>query len=395
MTTPSRRSRYHPSLSPPTLRTPSKSNGSASENFSSWTSDRFIPNRSHFRVDICRASVESAEKNLSATFEKLSRQRSLGENGNPNPRSPPPNPSLVENAESMTPLQAEFRRRMRGALLNIPLDDSNSRFAVHSGNGGNVTQSERISNSSIAISSPSATGSNRENVSSIVYASLPDSDEADYGAESSHTGVPRRGFQRMLSFQGVKREESFHSTSSSSSLVTDFSLKDSVNSDAVSTTSTPIKLRRHRSASSHLFTSSTLPKAATIDPFSHDQLHVLHRAATSGSCSQIDSISMVENRLRSVAKSVGRRIPKTPSRILDAPELVDDYYLNLVSWGINNVLAVALGQCVYLWEADTGNIRHLLTLRNDDDFVTSVSWATVQGNKNYIAIGTNHNAVQL
>lgn len=76
---------------------------------------------------------------------------------------------------------------------------------------------------------------------------------------------------------------------------------------------------------------------------------------------------------------------------------MDDYYLNLVSWGANNVLAVALGQCVYLWEAETGSIRHLLTLRNEDDFVTSVSWANgmVPGNKNYIAIGTNHNAVQL
>ena len=88
---------------------------------------------------------------------------------------------------------------------------------------------------------------------------------------------------------------------------------------------------------------------------------------------------MAETRLRSVTKSIGRRIPKTPSRILDAPELVDDYYLNLVSWGENNVLAVALGQCVYLWEAETGNIRHLLTLRNEDDFVTSVAWATMRG----------------
>jgi cell division cycle protein 20 (cofactor of APC complex) len=80
---------------------------------------------------------------------------------------------------------------------------------------------------------------------------------------------------------------------------------------------------------------------------------------------------------------------------LDAPELVDDYYLNLVSWGENNTLAVALGQCVYLWEADTGNIRHLLQLRDNDDFVTSVSWVRDKANQNYIAIGTNLNAVQL
>jgi hypothetical protein len=34
-------------------------------------------------------------------------------------------------------------------------------------------------------------------------------------------------------------------------------------------------------------------------------------------------------------------------------------------------------------------------LRKEDDFVTSVAWATMRGNSNYIAVGTNHNAVQL
>jgi cell division cycle protein 20 (cofactor of APC complex) len=39
-----------------------------------------------------------------------------------------------------------------------------------------------------------------------------------------------------------------------------------------------------------------------------------------------------------------RHIPSAPVRILDAPDLVDDYYLNLLSWGSSNVLAVALQQ---------------------------------------------------
>lgn len=40
--------------------------------------------------------------------------------------------------------------------------------------------------------------------------------------------------------------------------------------------------------------------------------------------------------------SVGRSIPSAPLRILDAPDLVDDYYLNLISWGHNNVSANAI-----------------------------------------------------
>jgi hypothetical protein len=40
-------------------------------------------------------------------------------------------------------------------------------------------------------------------------------------------------------------------------------------------------------------------------------------------------------------------IPKSPDKILDAPDIVDDYYLNLLDWSPMNVLAVALGQSVF------------------------------------------------
>ncbi len=38
-----------------------------------------------------------------------------------------------------------------------------------------------------------------------------------------------------------------------------------------------------------------------------------------------------------------RIISKTPERTLDAPNLTDDYYLNLLDWSKNNVVAVGLG----------------------------------------------------
>jgi cell division cycle protein 20 (cofactor of APC complex) len=37
-----------------------------------------------------------------------------------------------------------------------------------------------------------------------------------------------------------------------------------------------------------------------------------------------------------------RHIPTTQDRILDAPDLVDDYYLNLLDWSSNNTVS---GQC--------------------------------------------------
>ena len=47
------------------------------------------------------------------------------------------------------------------------------------------------------------------------------------------------------------------------------------------------------------------------------------------------------------------QVPVPPAQVLDAPALQDDFYLNLVDWSSQNVLAVGLGTCVYLWSACT------------------------------------------
>lgn len=88
-----------------------------------------------------------------------------------------------------------------------------------------------------------------------------------------------------------------------------------------------------------------------------------------------------------------RHIPSAPVRILDAPDLLDDYYLNLLSWSSTNVLAVALSQSVYLWDAAQGSIQELMTIEDDNDHVCSVSW--IQQGGTHIAVGTASNVVQL
>jgi len=47
---------------------------------------------------------------------------------------------------------------------------------------------------------------------------------------------------------------------------------------------------------------------------------------------------------------------------LDAPELSDDFYLNLVDWSASNVLAVALGSKVFIWNACTSTVSELCNL---------------------------------
>ena len=67
-----------------------------------------------------------------------------------------------------------------------------------------------------------------------------------------------------------------------------------------------------------------------------------------------------------------RQVSKVPYKVLDAPELADDFYLNLVDWGSSGVLAVGLGQSVYLWDSGTGVVRQLVQLEGES--VTSVGW---------------------
>ena len=53
-------------------------------------------------------------------------------------------------------------------------------------------------------------------------------------------------------------------------------------------------------------------------------------------------------------------ITHAPDRILDAPGVVDDFYLNALDWSVRGVLAVGLHGTVYLWSAKEG-VRELTT----------------------------------
>jgi len=88
-----------------------------------------------------------------------------------------------------------------------------------------------------------------------------------------------------------------------------------------------------------------------------------------------------------------RFYPTGPVKVLDAPDLVDDYYLNLLHWGgSNDVLAIALQQSVYLYKYADGSISQLQCFaEQDESYVTSVQWSA----GNTLAIGTSNADVQV
>eukprot|EP00992_Anisonema_acinus_P015512 TRINITY_DN9775_c0_g1_i2.p1 TRINITY_DN9775_c0_g1~~TRINITY_DN9775_c0_g1_i2.p1 ORF type:complete len:431 (+),score=68.63 TRINITY_DN9775_c0_g1_i2:61-1353(+) len=105
-----------------------------------------------------------------------------------------------------------------------------------------------------------------------------------------------------------------------------------------------------------------------------------------------------ELRLLHQQSKKGARTPKptrvinpNAEKILDAPEMVDDYYLNLLDWSCSNTIAVALHTAVYLWNAASGDVTRL-TPEDEEVPITSINWA-IDGNT--LAIGTDDCVVQL
>ena len=66
--------------------------------------------------------------------------------------------------------------------------------------------------------------------------------------------------------------------------------------------------------------------------------------------------------------------------------------LNLMDWSCSNQIAVGLGNGVYLWNADTGKILHLMAMESEEEYVSCVKWI---GDGNYLAVGTSVGAVEV
>lgn len=86
-----------------------------------------------------------------------------------------------------------------------------------------------------------------------------------------------------------------------------------------------------------------------------------------------------------------RRVLTAPERVLDAPGLVDDYYLNLLDWSSGNQVAIGLERNVYVWSADSGTVNPLLEC-SPDTYVSSVKWS---GDGAYVGVGLGTGEVQI
>jgi cell division cycle 20, cofactor of APC complex len=96
------------------------------------------------------------------------------------------------------------------------------------------------------------------------------------------------------------------------------------------------------------------------------------------------------NRLSSIGtRKYIRHIPQDSERILDAPMLANDFYLNVLDWSKTGLLAVGLADSVYSWK--DGAITMLAKAQHGEQ-ITSLAFTECGS---HIAVGTSEAEVQI
>lgn len=88
-----------------------------------------------------------------------------------------------------------------------------------------------------------------------------------------------------------------------------------------------------------------------------------------------------------------RKIQKHAYKVLDAPSLQDDFYLNLLDWSPQNHIAVGLESSVYLWSGCSSKISQLYETEDTSDYICSVSFSP--NNSSQISIGNTIGQIKL
>ncbi|KAJ3108093.1 ubiquitin-protein transferase activating protein [Phlyctochytrium planicorne] len=92
------------------------------------------------------------------------------------------------------------------------------------------------------------------------------------------------------------------------------------------------------------------------------------------------------------ASTLRRRISTMPERVLDAPGLADDYYLNLLDWSVGNLMAVALEDTIYVWNAATGEVSDFCKTGDSGVAISSVRFTN---DGSHLAVGTEEGDTQI
>lgn len=112
-----------------------------------------------------------------------------------------------------------------------------------------------------------------------------------------------------------------------------------------------------------------------------------HKRKSPFSNSFMFSLPTINERYKRIEK---RPIDTSPFKILDAPGLIDDYYLNLLDWN-RSTIVIALGDTVYGYNTDSKAVLELF----QSDPATNCYISSVKGFNDKIAIGDSSGLISI
>jgi hypothetical protein len=102
------------------------------------------------------------------------------------------------------------------------------------------------------------------------------------------------------------------------------------------------------------------------------------------------SLNLLES-FSAAETQTARKISNRPYKVIEAPGLLDDFYLNLVDWSSKNDLAVGQNNSVYLWCANKTQCVKLMSYPGEK-YVSSVIW---NPNGTEVAVGNSEGTVEI
>lgn len=138
---------------------------------------------------------------------------------------------------------------------------------------------------------------------------------------------------------------------------------------------------------------NTLAKNLEVEQQDHRVLAFKEKAPESQALFSTSSRVLYSDNIVKESITVKTRdVPSTCDKTLDCPNIKDDYYLNLLSWSSNNIIAIALETSIYLYNATNGNTIELFDTQNLEDYISSVSFSK---DGSYLSFGTSSHQIQI
>ena len=123
--------------------------------------------------------------------------------------------------------------------------------------------------------------------------------------------------------------------------------------------------------------SRIIPSVDTSTPKKKASINVLKykspRKRTIDVENQLNYSPLKQEKFQAPKVKPTRKIAHLPYKILDAPALVDDYYLNLLDWSSSNLVCIGLDSSVYVWSATTNKAYKIHEIFEGGS-ICSVSW---------------------